>query len=51
MDNMEDAFIEIGNCIEMISKEISFELEKTLKPILDFIIKVFNKYSERYLTK
>ena len=51
MDSMEDAFIELGKGIEMISKEINFELEKTLKPILDFIIEVFNKYKERYLTK
>ena len=51
MDSMEDAFIELGKGIEMISKEISFELEKTLKPILDFIIEVFNKYSGCYLNK
>ena len=51
MDNLEDAFIELGNWIEMISKEISFELDKTLRTLLDFIIEVFNKYSERALTK
>ena len=51
MDSMEDAFIELGKGIEMVSKEISFELEKTLKKPLDFIIKIFNKYSERYLSK
>lgn len=51
MDSMEDAIIELGNRFETLLKEISFELEKTLRPILKFIIKVFNKYSERYLTK
>lgn len=51
MDNMEDAFIELENWVEMILKEISFELEKTLRNLLKFIIEVFNKYSERYLTK
>lgn len=51
MDNMEDAFIELGKGIETLSKEIGFELEKTLKKPLDFIIKVFNKISERYPSK
>lgn len=51
MDNIEDAFIELGNWIEGILKGISFECEKTLRNLLNFIIEVFNKYSERYLTK
>ena len=51
MDNLENTFIELGNWIEMILKEISFACDKGLRTLLDFIIEVFNKYSERYLTK
>ena len=51
MDNMEDAVIELGNAIEKVSKEITDEIEKTFRQLLEFIIEVFNKYKERYLTK
>lgn len=51
MDNLENTFIEWGNWIERLLKEISFECEMGLRTLLEFIIEVFNKYSERYLTK
>ena len=51
MDNLEDAFIELGNWIEGLLKEIICECEKGLRTLLEFIIQIFNKYSERYLTK
>ena len=51
MDSMEYAFVELGNAIEKVSKEITDEIEKAFRQLLEFIIEVFNKYKERYLTK